>query len=462
MRILIIGSGGREHALAEAYSKSTEVKKVFVVPGNDLMNYTNKKVEIFPNIKSTDYEGILSLAKKLKVNLIDVAQDDPLALGFVDKLEKEGFLVFGPKQKSAEIEWNKDWARNFMQKYNFPNPIFKSFNNEQKAIDYINSLPEQVLYVKASGLAAGKGAIRTNNKKGAIEAVKSMKQFGKSGEIFLIEHCLTGEEFSLFAICDGKNYKIVKAAQDHKTVFEKDQGPNTGGMGCVAQPKIVDKKILKEVEEKIIRPFLLGMTKEQRDYCGILYIGGIVTNPPVFDLLESELPRSRRPEGLRPEWAGGDIKIIEFNARWGDPEAEVIIPSIKTDYLKIALAVIKKELDIVKINFDNKIRISIAGCSSGYPDDYSSAKGKEIFGLLDAMKLKDIKIFGAGVKRQGKRFFANGGRIFHLVAGGKDIREARQKAYNAMSLIYIEGNNLHYRTDIGWRDMERQVNGNKN
>jgi len=437
MKILILGSGGREHALAKIYSKSKRVEKVFVVPGNGLMDFQSDKIKIFPEIKSTDFEGVLDLAKEHGIDLVDVAQDDPLALGFVDQLKKNGITAFGPMQKAAEIEWNKEWARNFMQKYNLPIPSFKVFKERKTAIKYIGSLPEQTLYIKASGLAAGKGAIKTKNKRQAIKAISKMSQFGKAGETFLIEECLVGEEFSLFAICDGKNYKITKIAQDHKTVYNSDQGPNTGGLGCVAPAKIIDRKILKEVETKILKPFLLGMQKEKRPYAGILYLGGIVT--------------------------GGGVKIIEFNARWGDPEAEVILPGIQTDYLKIIDAVLEGKLNKLKIDFDNKVRVSVAGCSLGYPDDYSKVKGKEIFGLNLAMKLKSVKIFGAGIKRKGKKFFADGGRIFHLVAEGKDIREARKRAYEAMSLIFVEGNNLHYRIDIGWRDVERQnKNDNQN
>lgn len=438
MKVLIIGSGGREHALADIYSKSRKVKRVFVAPGNDLMEFGNTKIKIFPAVKQTDFNGILKMAKKYKVDLIDVAQDDPIALGFVDKLKKEGFKCFGPTQKASEIEWNKDWARTFMRKYNLPIPHFKSFNNQKQAIEYVNDLYRHrniTLYIKAAGLAAGKGAIKAENKQEAIEAIKSMSQFGKAGETFLIEECMIGEEFSLFAICDGKNYVIAKGAQDHKTVNDKDQGPNTGGMGCVAQALVLSPKVIKETETKVIKPFLKGMEIEGRPYSGILYVGGMLT-----------------PKG---------VKIVEFNARWGDPEAEVILPSIKTDYIDLVEAVLNKKLNKEKIKFDDKTRISISGCSYGYPNDYSSVKGKEIYGLQFLIKSNNIKIFGAGIKKSGKKFFANGGRIFHLVADGEDIIEARKKAYAAMSTLFIEGNNLHYRTDIGWRDVERLAgNGN--
>lgn len=429
MKVLILGSGGREHVLANIYSQSKKIKKVFVVPGNDLMSFNNDKVLTYSDVTMTDFEKILEICQKERVDFVDVAQDDVLAAGFVDKFQKEGFQTFGPTQKAAQIEWSKEWARNFMQKYNLPSPEFKSFHNQTRAIDHINSKPEKLLYIKASGLAAGKGSIRAENKKQAIEAVSQMGQFGKAGETFLIEGAMVGEEFSLFAICDGDHYLITKTAQDHKTVYEKDQGPNTGGMGCVAPTSVITPSIIRTIEKQILKPFIKGMEKEERPYLGIIYLGGMITNQ--------------------------GVKIIEFNARWGDPEAEVILPSLKTDYFKIVEAVWNQKLNQLKIDFDQKTRISVTGCSHGYPGDYSKVKGKEIFGLTEAMKLPGITVFGAGIKRKGKRFFANGGRIFHLVAEGKNIIETRRRAYEAMSLIYIEGNNLHYRTDIGWGELKK-------
>jgi phosphoribosylamine--glycine ligase len=287
-----------------------------------------------------------------------------------------------------------------------------------------------VLYIKASGLALGKGAIRTETKKEAIKAINSMKQFGKAGETFLIEECLTGEEFSLFAICDGKNYQIIGSAQDHKTVYNHDKGPNTGGMGCVSSPKVVTPQILKKVEQTILKPFMKGMQKEGRAYTGVLYLGAMLTK------------------------AG--VKIIEFNARWGDPEAEVLIPSIKTDYLKIVESALSKKLNKIKIHCDKISRLSVAGCSLGYPVDYVKVKGKIITGLEQAMKLPDIKIFGAGIARKGKNFIVHGGRVFHVVGEGKTLVHAKDKVYKAMAIINIQKNNLHFRTDIGWRDLERE------
>ncbi len=429
MKILIIGSGGREHALATAYAKSKKVTAVFVAPGNDLMSFQNKKIQTFPHIKSLEFEKILSFVKKEKINLVDVAQDDPLAAGLVDFLTEAGIQTFGPTKKASEIEWNKDWARNFMQKYHLPIPHFVSFSEQKKAIAYISKLKQQTLFIKASGLALGKGVIKAENKEQAIDAIQQMERFGKSGKTFLIEEALIGEEFSLFAMCDGVNYKILQAAQDHKTVYNANQGSNTGGMGCVAPSGVVSKKIVQEVERTILKPFLNGMQKEGRPYTGILYLGGMMTKQ--------------------------GVKIIEFNARWGDPEAQVILPALQTDYLELVSAVLNKQIHKTNLVFDEKIRISIAACANGYPTDYKHVVGKEIFGLQQTMKLPGIILFGAGIKRKGKRFFVSGGRIFHLVAEGKTAQEARQKAYAAISLIFIEGDNLHFRTDIGWKEQER-------
>jgi phosphoribosylamine--glycine ligase len=431
MNILVIGSGGREHAIAEAYTKNKKVKKVIVAPGNDFMTTTSPKITTATNISVFDFDTIINLAKKEKVDLVDVAQDDPLAEGLIDALQKTGIRAFGPTRDQAEIEWNKKWSRDFMKKYKLPIPAYKSFSDGKKAIAYIQSLTEQPLFIKAAGLAAGKGALRAENKKQAIDAIVAMKLFGKAGETFLIEECMSGEEFSLFAICDGNTYRLLGIAQDHKTRDNKDLGPNTGGMGCVAPTNAVTKSLVADVEKTIIKPFLAGMKKENRPYTGILYVGGMLTKR--------------------------GVKMIEFNARWGDSEAEVILPSITSDYLTLVLSAIEKNLNKIVVKNDGNIRISISGASYGYPGDTSEIKGKKILGLDNAGAIEGVSLYGAGIKKYSKGFVANGGRIIHIVAAGKTIEEARKKGYAAMSQIYIEGNNLHYRTDIGWRELERNM-----
>lgn len=436
MNILVIGQNGREHVLAENYAKSKKVKKVIMTPGNGLTDFNNPstssgqaKIKNYPDVSMMDFEGIVEVCKEEKIDLVDVPQENIIGEGYVDKLEKLGIKVFGPKKNAAQLEWDKEWSRNFMVKYNLPIPQFKAFTNKEEAIDYINKKDDQLLFIKATGLAYGKGVIKAENKDEAIEAIESMGELGKSGEAFLIEDGLIGEEFSLFALCDGQDYKIVGFAQDHKTAFDGDLGPNTGGMGSAAPTGVVTTEIIKEVEIKILKPLMKGMQNEGRPYKGILYLGGMKTS--------------------------GGIKVIEFNCRWGDPEAEVILPGIETDYLNIIESILDGKLKSLKVETDDKVRISVAGCSKGYPGDYSKVKDKEIFGLADAMKLPDIKIFASGVKRKDNKFYANGGRLFYVVGEGKDIMEARKKTYAAMNLISIEGDNLHFRTDIGFRDVDR-------
>lgn len=429
MNILLVGSWGREHALAQKYSTSKTVEKVFVIPGNGLMDFNNKKIIPVPTIDVQNINAIVAFAKQKKIEFADISLEDFLANGYVEKLKSAGITVFGPTRQAAQVESSKEWARSFMEKYHLPIPHFKSFRNQQEAISYITSLDEQLLYIKASGLCGGKGAIRAENKKEAIAAIQSMSEFGKSGETFLIEEGMVGEEFSFFVICDGKNYVTAKNAQDHKTVYNGDIGANTGGMGCVSPANVVSKKVITAVEKTIIKPFLDGMHQEKIIYQGILYIGGMLTKK--------------------------GVRIIEFNARWGDPEAEVILPSIQTDYLVLVRSVIDQKLKRLSIKFDNKIRVSVCGVARGYPENTARVKGKEIFGIPKAMALPGVTIFGAGITRTGKRFFVNGGRLFHIVSEGKNLEQARARAYEAMSMIYIKGNNLHYRTDIGWRELER-------
>lgn len=429
MNVLVIGQNGREHALAASYAKSKRVKKVIMTPGNGLTDFNNSKIKNYPDVGMMDFEKIVDVCKKEEIDLVDVGQDDIIAAGYVDKFEKLGIAAFGPSQKASQLEWDKNWARHFMVKYKLPIPKFESFTDKKKAIDYINSLPEQLLFIKASGLALGKGVIRAENKKEATQAVEDMTKFGKAGEIFLIEEALIGEEFSLFTICDGENFVVAKTAQDHKRIFDGDLGPNTGGVGSVAPTGAIDQKTIDGIEEKIIKPTLAGMKKEGRPYKGILYLGGMKTND--------------------------GVKIIEFNCRWGDPEAEVILPSIETDYLEFAQSVVEGKLSSTKIVFDKKVRVSVAGCSKGYPNDYSDVKGKEIFGISEAIKIPGVLVFGSGIKRDGEKFLVNGGRIFYVVGEGKDIKEAREKAYKAMEMVSIQGGNLHFRTDIGWRDLQR-------
>lgn len=428
--VLITDAGGRGSALVDAYAKSSKVTKIIAVPGNDLMAINTKKlVKTYPDLKTTSVAEILEICRKESVDLVDVSQDNAVAVGLVDELEKLGIKAFGPSKLAGQIEWDKSWSRDFMVKYNLPVPKFKICKSEKEGVDFIKGQKRvRAWFIKANGLVEGKGALPASTNIEALLRIKEMKRFGKDGETYLIEEWLVGEEFSTFAYLDGSSFKIVAHAQDHKRVLNFDQGENTGGMGCSTPPLLITQKVSRQIDQ-IFKKTLLGLIKEGRPYKGVLYLGGIVVQ--------------------------GEVFIIEFNARWGDPEAEIILPSIKNDVYEIAKAVIEGNLKSVNLKVENKSRVAVAGTSKGYPGDYSAVKGKEIFGLGKALRMPGVKLYSAGVKKEGKRVVANGGRLFYLVGEGRDVIEARQKAYNAMALISIEGNNLHYRTDIGYRDVER-------
>lgn len=426
--ILITDAGGRGAALVDKYGQSQHVGKILVVPGNDLMQInTKKEVKTFMGLETTSVTEILQIAKKEKVDFVDVSQDNAVEVGLVDKLNKTGIAVVGPTRKAGQIEWDKAWARDFMEQYKIPSPKFYKFRSEKEGIEFVSKNPNSQWFVKASGLAEGKGAIPASNLDEAIAAIEEMKKFGDSGKTYLLEEWLVGEEFSAFALCDGKGFKVVGFAQDHKRVNDGDKGPNTGGMGCVSNPKVITSDIRYQVSD-IFENAVKGLKKEGRPYKGVLYLGGIVIDKKVL--------------------------VIEFNARWGDPEAEVILPSIQNDLYEVGLAIVSGNIKKLDLKTDKKVRVAVAACAKGYPVDYSSVKGKKVTGIEKAQSL-GVKIYGAGVKKVGQDFVVNGGRVLYVVGEGKNVVEARKKVYKALKKISIEGNNLHYRTDIGWRDMER-------
>ncbi len=427
--VLIIDAGGRGAVLVDKYAHSSKVSQIFVVPGNDLMHInTAKKVKIYPHLKTTSIPEILRICQQEKIDLVDVAQDNAVEVGLVNEIQSLGIPVVGPTKEAGQIEWDKAWSREFMVRYNLPFPKFKICHSEKEGKTFLSKQKDTCWFVKASGLAEGKGALPAENNKQALERIRELKKFGKAGEIYLLEEWLVGEEFSAFALCDGENFAFIGTAQDHKRVNNFDEGENTGGMGCVSNPLLITKEIKLEILD-IFNKTVKGLKKEGREYKGTLYLGGIVVD--------------------------GKVYIIEFNARWGDPEAEVIIPSIKNDLYDVSMAIIQGSLKKINIKTDDLVRVIVTGASRGYPEDYSQVKGKRIFGIKEALKISQIKIYGAGVKKDNKNYLVNGGRVIYTVGSGKTVIEARKKSYEAISLISIEGNNLHFRTDIGWRDVER-------
>lgn len=437
--VLVVDGGGRGSALVDKYSQSKHVGKILAVPGNDLMKInTDKPVRIYPQLETTSIKEILEICESEKVSLVDVAQDNAIEVGLVDLLLKNNFLAAGPTKNAGQIEWDKAWAREFGERHKIPQPKFKICKTEKEGVDYLQHQPNQAWFVKASYLAEGKGALPAKDNKEAIKRVKEIKRFKNAGRVFLIEEWLKeedglAEEFSTFIFSDGNNYKIIGSAQDHKRVNNFDEGENTGGMGCSSPPLILTPDLLKKIKIEILDKVIYGLKKEGRPYKGVLYLGGMLI---------------KQKNKLAPY-------VIEFNARWGDPEAEVILPGLVIDLFEAGLAISSGNIKDLQVKNDGKARIVIAGASKGYPRNYQNVRGKQIYGLNEARKIDGVKIYGAGIKEDDGKYLANGGRLFYIVGEGKSVIEARKKAYEAMSLVHIEGNNLHFRTDIGWRDIER-------
>ncbi|NTU73361.1 phosphoribosylamine--glycine ligase [Candidatus Roizmanbacteria bacterium] len=434
--VIVVDGGGRGSALVDAYARSPYVYKIIAIPGNDLMalNAAGKEVVIHPELKTTSVDEIVAISKRESVALVDVAQDNAVEAGLVDKLREEGIPVVGPTRLAGQLEWDKAYAREFMKKYSIPHPAFYVFQETGKAIEFIQEQAEQSWVIKASGLAEGKGVIIAQSREEAIAACEEIKRFGKSGDVFLLEQCLVGEEFSMYAVSDGTHYQIIGAAQDHKRVGDGDKGPNTGGMGCSTPPLILTPLLTDKIKTEILDKTFAGLQTEGRPYTGILYLGGMIVQEN-----------------------GHDVPyVIEYNARWGDPEAEVLLPGVTSDYFTLSAGVARGDITGLDLGLDGKARVAVAGTSKGYPGDYSAVKGKRIVGLEEAIQA-GAKVYGAGIKKNEQGYVANGGRIFYVIGEGANVVEARKNAYKVMSKITIEGNNLHYRTDIGWRDVERQM-----
>lgn len=431
--VLIVGSGAREHALSVAYEKSRHVKKIIVTPGNDFIAYKRKKEVIIDRDSSVvDPKSILEISKKYQVDLVDVANDNSLYNGTVDLLTQSNFVVFGPTKKASKIEWDKTYSREFMKKHSIPIPYFKSFSSKADALRHLRQIystyKEKLIFVKASGLCGGKGALSSTNLDQAIANLRDLGRFGGAADTFLIEEGLTGEEFSYHIITDGNTYYSFKAAQDNKRLINFDKGEQTGGMGGNS-PCMIVEQCKQSIEKNLVSKLTDALSLDHINYNGILYIGGIISKQKPF--------------------------TIEYNARWGDPEAQMILPSLAVDYFDLVTSCINKELNKFKIIMDDKIRLCVVGILKGYPGDHSKNLGKQIYNLEDILDLPDIDVFGAGIRVQDNKFYASSGRLFSIVSKADNILEARKKAYEAISRLSVQGNNLHYRTDIASRDMQR-------
>jgi len=416
LKILIIGSGGREHAIGWKIAQSLRVEKIFFAPGNA----GTAKIGINIDIKAIDITKLVEFAKKEKIDLTLALPDDPLALGIVDEFKKESLRIWGPTKAAAKLEWSKAFAKNFMKKHNLPTAKFEIFSDYEMAKKYAS---DQILpiVIKASGLALGKGVIICETREQAYETLENIfikKIFGESGKEIVIEKFLAGPEISIHALSDGKNYKIFPSSQDHKRISEGDTGLNTGGMGVVAPLSFVRKETMDKIEKEIIAPTLKAMADDGIPFEGILY-------PSV--MLTKDGP-----------------KIIEFNARFGDPEAQVYMRLLNEDLLDIIEMCLDKKLDQMEIKWKNIFACNIALASAGYPGNYE--KGNPIL-IEERGGGDDIVIFHAGTKIENDKLVTNGGRVLGVSATGNTLEEALAKAYSAVEKISFEG--MQYRKDIG-------------
>lgn len=415
MDILVIGSGGREAAIIWKLAQSARVDRLYCAPGN---HGISRYASCFP-VAANDIEGILDLAKRLAVDLVFVAPDDPLAMGLVDRLEDIGIDAFGPKQRAAQLESSKSFAKNLMKQMRIPTAECVVFSDLEAAIDYAETceLP-QVL--KADGLALGKGVVICHNRVEILQTVHDMmreKRYGEAGQTILFEEFLVGPELTLLAFTDGKSYSLMPTSRDHKRALDGDLGPNTGGMGAVVPGAELSAYELSRIESEIIQPTLDGLRLQGIDYKGIIYFGLMLT-------------------------ADGP-KVIEYNARFGDPECQALLPLLETDLVQIIQAINAERLGGLDINWRKDSSCALVLASGGYPGDYT--KGYPIRGLK---QLKDVYLFEAGtIENEEQQAVTNGGRVLTLVSTAVDLNEAISVCYREAEKISFTG--LYYRKDIG-------------
>ncbi|MFA5388552.1 MAG: phosphoribosylamine--glycine ligase [Candidatus Omnitrophota bacterium] len=424
MRVLVIGSGGREHAIVWKLSQSAKVEKIFCAPGNGGIKESAELVDI----KADDIPALLDFAKKNKIDLTVAGPEVPLVKGIADIFKENGLKVFGPFKESAMLEGSKVFSKNMMRKFGLPTADFRVFDDAASAKKYLREKGVPIV-IKADGLASGKGVILPKTIEegdNAIDAIMVKKVFGSSGDKIILEDCLEGEEASVLVFTDGKNIAPLEPAQDHKRIFDNDKGPNTGGMGAYSPAPVVTKELLDEVMKTVFRPMIDGLGKEGKVYRGVLYAGLMITEHGPM--------------------------VLEFNVRFGDPETQAILPRLRSDLLDVMTACIDGTLDKIDIKWDRSSCISVVCASKGYPGEYE--KNKEIFGLEEAGKIKDAIVFHAGTKNKDGKIFTDGGRVLGVTSLGKDIKSARDNAYKAVKKIKFEG--MQYRKDIGDKAIKRQ------
>ncbi|MFA5659386.1 MAG: phosphoribosylamine--glycine ligase [Oscillospiraceae bacterium] len=419
MKILVVGSGGREHSIIMKLAQSCKVSKLYSAPGNAGIS---KFAECLP-VKATDIEGMVRLSKKMEVDMVVVAPDDPLVMGMVDALNDAGIATFGPNRAAAAIEGSKVFSKKLMKDYSIPTAGYEVFYEAEKAISYIKDKSVYPAVIKADGLALGKGVVIANNFDEAKEAVIAMiddKIFGESGSRIIIEEFLTGPEVSVLSFCDGKTVVPMVSSMDHKRAYDNDEGLNTGGMGTIAPNPCYTKKIASECMETIFKPTLKAMESEGRPFMGCLYFGLMLT---------SDGP-----------------KVIEYNCRFGDPETQVVLPLLETDLVDIFEAIWEEKLSELDIKWKNQAAACVVMASGGYPKKYQT--GIEIKGLYEDGQLGgEAMIFHAGTKLENDKIVTAGGRVIGVTATGESLKAALDKSYAAVKKIHFD--NAHFRTDIG-------------
>ena len=419
MKVLVIGGGGREHALCWELSRSPKVEEIFAVPGNAGISEIAqcKKIEYEKNFSS-----LAALVSKEGIDLTVVGPEVPLVNGIVDYFQKKGLVIFGPSKAAALLEGSKVFAKRFMKKYHIPTADFKVFSDPDKAIAYVEKRKGPVV-IKADGLAAGKGVLVAETPQKAVKAIKLImekKAFGEAGKRILVEEKLFGQEVSFIVLTDGKTVRPLVSSQDHKPIYNHDQGPNTGGMGAYS-PGPISASLHKKIMRRIIIPTLQGMKEEGREFKGVLYAGLMIK--------------------------GADPKVLEFNVRFGDPETQVTLPRLKNDLLEVLLAVQDQSLNQVHLEWRPQAAVCVILASRGYPGSYD--KGKPIKGFEKLSRLSNIFTFYAGVKREDHRLVTSGGRVLGVTALSKNLKEAIRQAYRAVDKVYFEG--MYCRRDIGYK-----------
>lgn len=420
--VLLLGSGGREHALAWGIAKSPKLEQLYIAPGNPGTESLGKNVQL----NASDFEEVWEFIQTNAIHLTVVGPEQPLVEGIADFLEEKCHAVFGPKQQAAMLEGSKEFAKDFMKRHGIPTAGYEVFSQDEfdNAAEYIIEKDSYPVVLKADGLAGGKGVLIPGNEADAISALEELQEgsLSDAASRLVIEEFMEGEEASVFAICDGDSFKVIGNAQDHKRIGEGDTGLNTGGMGAYSPAPIVTNELLKRVESEIIAPTVSGMKSEGNPYQGILYVGLMITK-----------------EGP---------KVVEYNCRFGDPECQVIVPALKSDLLDVIIACTEGRLSETDIELDDKYRCTVVMVSGGYPQSYE--KGKEITGVD---KVDAGILFHAGTKKENGKLFTNGGRVLNIVGEGESLQEAIDNSYTQVKKIGFE--KAFYRRDIGAKGLKR-------